>query len=85
MISSSFRTAGLLRSVCPTKIGVPEALAASATRKAMAQMEGFKSLLSKYQNTTQPYYPRAAVQKEDDVTDYDQLSRYKEWMLAGDA
>ena len=51
---------------------------------ALAQLEGFKALLSKYQNPAQPYYPRAAVQKEDDVTDFDLLSRYKEWMLAGD-
>ncbi len=52
---------------------------------AKAQLEGFKALLGKYQNLVQAYYPRAAIQMEDAPTDYDHLSRYREWMLAGEA
>ena len=52
---------------------------------AKMHLAGFKSLLEKYQNSTQAYLPRVATQKEDDKTDYDHLSRHKEWMMAGEA
>ena len=54
-------------------------------RLAQMHLAGFKSLLEKYQNSAQTYLPRVAIQKEDDKTDYDHLSRHKEWMMAGEA
>lgn len=51
---------------------------------AEVHFTGLKALIMKYQNITQAYYPRTAIQKEDDKTDYDHLSRHKEWMLAGE-
>ncbi len=51
---------------------------------AQVHFNGFKTLLEKYQNIQQAYFPRVAIQKEDDKTDYDHLSRHKEWMLAGE-
>ena len=51
---------------------------------AKTQLQGFKNLLFKYQNPTQAYLPRAAIQKEEETTDHDHLSRYKEWILAGE-
>ena len=43
----------------------------------------FKALLAIYQDVTQTYLPRVSVEKEDDAQDYDHLSRYLEWQLAG--
>jgi ATP-dependent helicase/nuclease subunit B len=58
----------------------------SFTVSTLAQnhLTSLKSLLSKYQVAAQAYLPRAALQKEDDETDYDNLSRYQEWLLAND-
>ena len=43
-----------------------------------------RKLLSAYASETQPYYPRAMMEKDDDASDYDHLSRYREWTLSGD-
>jgi ATP-dependent helicase/nuclease subunit B len=51
---------------------------------ARKHFAGFQRLLSKYQRADQVYLPRAALQKEEEASDYDHLSRHKEWMLAGD-
>jgi hypothetical protein len=33
----------------------------------------------------QAYFPRANMFKEDEKSDYDHLSRFAEWILAGDS
>jgi ATP-dependent helicase/nuclease subunit B len=42
----------------------------------------FKTLLREYSKLGQPYYPRANMHLETDVSDFDHLSRYAEWILA---
>lgn len=42
-------------------------------------------LLNRYQRAEQAYIPRYAIQNEDAVCDFDHLSRYREWILAGDS
>ncbi|MDE2445558.1 MAG: double-strand break repair protein AddB [Alphaproteobacteria bacterium] len=49
------------------------------------QLAGLKTLLTSYMRTSQPYLPRIAIEKEEDQNEYDHLSRFREWMLAGDA
>ena len=44
-----------------------------------------KKLLAAYAQESQPYYPRAQMEKEDDDGDYDHLSRFREWALSGGA
>jgi ATP-dependent helicase/nuclease subunit B len=51
---------------------------------AQKHLNGFRNLLTKYQRATQAYFPRVALQKEEQPSDYDHLSRHLEWMLAGD-
>jgi ATP-dependent helicase/nuclease subunit B len=52
---------------------------------AQNHLTSLRSLLSKYQVAAQAYLPRAALQKDDDETDYDNLSRYQEWLLVNDS
>jgi hypothetical protein len=42
-------------------------------------------LLEQYQKPEQPYIPRYAIEGEKETRDYDHLSRYREWILAGDS
>ncbi len=51
---------------------------------AAAHLAGLKRLLSSYADPRQPYYPRAAMEKEEDEGDYDHLSRFREWTLSGE-
>ncbi len=44
-----------------------------------------QQLLSSYAVETQPYYPRAMMEKDEQAGDYDHLSRFREWTLSGDA
>ena len=44
-----------------------------------------KKLLAAYAQEAQAYYPRAMMEKEDDESDYDHLSRFREWTLSGEA
>lgn len=53
-----------------------------AARRHLASLV---ALLNKYQRAEQPYLPRYAIQNEDAVCDYDHLSRYREWILAGES
>jgi ATP-dependent helicase/nuclease subunit B len=46
-------------------------------------LAGVIRLLSAYADPAQPYLPRAVMQMEDDASDYDHLSRYREWALSG--
>ncbi len=54
------------------------------TELGIKHFNELKSLLRSYQNPDQPYYPRASLFKEDETSDYDHLSRFAEWNLAGD-
>ena len=44
----------------------------------------FKKLLSAYREKEQGYTPRRALFKKDDISDYDQLSRFGEWDITKD-
>ena len=46
---------------------------------------GLVKLVAAYRNADQPYLPRAVMKHEDDESDYDHLSRYREWALGGEA
>jgi ATP-dependent helicase/nuclease subunit B len=50
---------------------------------AARHLAGLKTLLGRFQSLSHPYIPRLAIQKIDDPNDYDHLSRYQEWILAG--
>ena len=49
-----------------------------------AAWEKFKKLISSYQSKKQGYTPRRALFKKDDISDYDQLSRFGEWDITKD-
>jgi ATP-dependent helicase/nuclease subunit B len=55
------------------------------TDEARTHLASLTALLVKYQNATQAYVPRFGMQREDDVSEFDHLSRYREWILSGDA
>jgi ATP-dependent helicase/nuclease subunit B len=65
-------------------VGIKSDKEKSLTEIGLAQFASLKSLLEKYRNPDQPYYPRSNIFKEEQATDYDHLSRYAEWMLAGE-
>ena len=52
---------------------------------AEKHLAGFKKLLEIYHSDAQAYLPRALVFKDEDVADYDHLSRFLEWQLAGES
>jgi ATP-dependent helicase/nuclease subunit B len=54
----------------------------SVAELGASHFASLKGLLQKYQSLRQAYYPRANMFKEDEVSDYDHLSRYAEWILA---
>ena len=45
----------------------------------------FKALISSYRNKDQGFTPRRALFSVDDISDYDQLSRFGEWEIADQA
>ena len=51
-------------------------------RRHLARLIG---LLEKYQDADLAYLPRYAIENVEAVCDYDHLSRYREWILAGDS
>jgi ATP-dependent helicase/nuclease subunit B len=51
---------------------------------AHAHLQSLITLLESYQIATQAYVPRFGFKSEDDVSEYDHLSRYREWILSGD-
>jgi hypothetical protein len=57
----------------------------SVVKLAEKHLAGFKELLEIYLNVTQAYLPRARVFKDEDEADFDHLSRFLEWQLAGDS
>ena len=52
---------------------------------AMKHLSELEKLLTAYASEMQPYLPRTGIEKEDDPSDYDHLSRYREWSLSGGA
>ena len=64
-------------------INIKPAADKTLTETGLSHLNWFKSLLAGYQIETQPYYPRANMFKEEEASDYDHLSRYAEWILAG--
>ena len=49
----------------------------------LRHLAGLKDLLARYRAETQGYIPRAVMHREDDVSDYDHLSRFAEWSRGG--
>jgi ATP-dependent helicase/nuclease subunit B len=50
--------------------------------KHLAELE---KLLTAYASEMQAYIPRFGMQKDEDESDYDHLSRFREWSLSGDS
>jgi ATP-dependent helicase/nuclease subunit B len=50
---------------------------------SVTQIEQLRGLLCNYLQDATVYIPRHNLQKEDDPTDFDHLSRYAEWVLSG--
>jgi ATP-dependent helicase/nuclease subunit B len=51
---------------------------------AEQHLAGLTRLLTSYAQPGQAYIPRAMMEREEDESDYDHLSRFREWTLAGD-
>jgi ATP-dependent helicase/nuclease subunit B len=51
-------------------------------REHLAELE---KLLTSYASEMQAYIPRFGMQKDEDESDYDHLSRFREWSLSGDS
>ena len=64
----------------PTRKGGP-----SVVELAEKHLAGFKVLLEIYLSETQAYLPRVRVFKDEDEADFDHLSRFLEWQLAGES
>ena len=52
---------------------------------ARRHLASLVALLGNYQNPALAYLPRYAIENVEAVCDYDHLSRYREWILAGDS
>ncbi len=50
---------------------------------AETQLTGLKRMLTAYANPAQPYLPRTMMEKDGEASDYDHLSRFREWALSG--
>jgi ATP-dependent helicase/nuclease subunit B len=64
----------------PTKKAGP-----SLMELAEKHLAGFKELLEIYHSDAQAYLPRVRVFKDEDAADFDHLSRFLEWQLAGES
>ena len=60
-------------------------LGADLPQVVAQHVAGLVKLIAAYRNADQPYLPRAMMKHEDDASDYDHLSRFREWALAGEA
>ncbi len=65
----------------PGEVTVPD-LGQEVMDCARKHLEYLVSLLTAYANPNQAYFPRAMMEKEDDESDYDHFSRYREWALS---
>lgn len=52
---------------------------------AREHLEKFKTLMRSYDDVTHGYLPRAAMEKEQDQSPFDHLSRWREWSLVEEA
>jgi ATP-dependent helicase/nuclease subunit B len=52
---------------------------------ASRHLAELEELLTFYASEMQAYIPRFGMQKDEDESDYDHLSRFREWSLSGDA
>jgi ATP-dependent helicase/nuclease subunit B len=52
---------------------------------ALKHLAELEKLLTAYASEMQPYLPRTGIEKEDDPSDYDHLSRFREWSLSGES
>lgn len=59
-------------------------LSAKVMSTAQEHLARFKELIADYARDDVGYLPRNAMEREDDVSDYDHLSRWKEWASSGD-
>jgi len=50
---------------------------------ALKHLAELEKLLTAYASEMQAYLPRTGIEKEDDPSDYDHLSRFREWSLSG--
>jgi ATP-dependent helicase/nuclease subunit B len=50
--------------------------------KADEHLEKFKALMRAYDDERHGYIPRAAMEKEQDTSPFDHLSRWREWSIA---
>jgi ATP-dependent helicase/nuclease subunit B len=50
--------------------------------KAREHLERFKALMRAYDDVAHGYLPRAVMEKEQDASPFDHLSRWREWSLA---
>lgn len=55
----------------------------TAADLANDHLTGFKVLLGRFCEANHPYMPRLAIEKEEDPSDFDHLSRHQEWLLSG--
>jgi ATP-dependent helicase/nuclease subunit B len=70
--------------------GVPPGMLSPVTKidviaKAHEHLSQFESLMRAYDDEVKGYIPRAAMEKEQDTSPFDQLSRWQEWSLAEEA
>ena len=59
-------------------------LAIDVMDMAHQHLDGLRRLLTAYAAPGQPYVPRAMMEKDEVESDYDHLSRFREWTLSGD-
>ena len=62
---------------------ISEVLRDEVMDTARSHLASFRGLVAKYERQEQPYIPRHIIEKEEEETDYDQLSRWREWALSG--
>jgi ATP-dependent helicase/nuclease subunit B len=65
------------------KVGIDPQKNDSLSDLGKRHLANFKKLLGDYLKPDQPYYPRDKMKLENEKSDYDHLSRYAEWLLAG--
>lgn len=57
----------------------------SITELGLKHFASLKKLIGDYRNAQQAYFPRAKMFSENEKSDFDHLSRFAEWILAGEA
>ena len=73
------RISGLTPPVKEAEALAPGDIAATVIQHAARLV----SLLAEYRDSEKGYLPRRALQKENDASDFDHLSRHREWSMGG--